>query len=173
AHLYPRKGLQYLIRAAYLIINRGLDPNHQILSPVFIIVGKGRERARLESLIKKYHLEKNIFLVGAIPDAYKYLKAFDIFVLPSVTEGFPWTILEAMASEVPIIATKVGVIPEILKDRKNALLVEARESKQLAKAIESLIKDSKLKENVIQQARETVEKKFTLKKMINKIEHLL
>ena len=171
ANLYPAKGLEYLIKTANILTKK-----HSRL--IFLIIGEGQERKNLIRLIKKYRLENKFFLVGFVPDACKYLKAFDVFVLSSVKEGFPWTILEAMAAEVPVVATKVGVIPEILKDPSTGsgqvgILVEPKNPKQLAEAIESLIKSSELKEKLIQQAREIVEKKFTLEKMINKIEKLL
>ena len=108
-----------------------------------------------------------------IPEAYKYLKAFDIFVLPSVKEGFPWTILEAMAAEVPIIATRVGAIPEIIEHNKSALLVEPKNPEELAKAINKLIKDKNLQEKLTKKARKIVGEKFTLDKMVKKYENLL
>ena len=135
----------------------------------FIVIGEGQERIKLEKLIKKYKLENNFFLIGAISNAYKYLKAFDIFVLPSVKEGFPWAILEAMASKVPIISTKVGAIPEI----KPGILVNPKKSKQLAIVIESLIKNLELREKLVFNAKNKVEQEFSLEKMVDSIEKLL
>ena len=90
-----------------------------------------------------------------IPDAHKYLKAFDVFVLPSVKEGFPWTILEAMKAEIPIVATGVGAIPEIIDE-----YIEPGNVEELIKAIKN---PKKFKFN----------KKFSLEKMIKEIEKLL
>ena len=104
-----------------------------------------------------------------IPDAYKYLKAFDVFVLPSVKEGFPWTILEAMAAEVPIVATKVGAIPEI----QPGLLVEPGNSKDLSDAIKKLLENKDLRIMLVKKAKRTVEQKFTLDKMVREITELL
>ncbi len=109
ANFYKTKGLEYLIEAASKL---SLDGKRFSL----IVIGDGRERPKLESLIKKYGLENKIILAGRIPDACQYLKAFDVFVLPSLKEGFPWIILEAIAAQIPIIATKVGAIPEILNE---------------------------------------------------------
>jgi len=157
--------LKYLIRAAYLLINRGLNPNHEILNITFMVIGEGQERKKLEKLIKRYRLENNFFLPGAIPDAYKYLKAFDAFVLPSLKEGFPWTILEAMAAEIPIIAAKVGAITEI----KPGILVEPEKPKQLVNAIERLLIDSEPRRNFASRAKNKIEKEFSLDKMIETI----
>ena len=162
ANLYPAKGLEYLIEASYKLQATSYKLN-------FIVIGEGQERKKLEKLIKKYKLENNFFLIGATSNAYKYLKAFDIFVLPSVKEGFPWAILEAMASEVPIISTKVGAIPEI----KPGILVDPKKSKQLAIVIESLIKNPELKEKLVFNAKNKVEQEFSLQKMVDSIEKLL
>lgn len=89
-----------------------------------------------------------------IPDAYKYLKAFDVFVLPSVKEGFPWTILEAIKAEIPIVATCVGAVPEIINE-----YIEPGNVEELVKAIKN---PKKFKFN----------KKFSLEVMIKKYEDL-
>jgi glycosyltransferase involved in cell wall biosynthesis len=164
ANFYPVKGLEYLIKAADLIKDSNVK---------FIIIGEGRERKKLENLIKKYNLENRFFLPGAMPEAYKYLKAFDIFVLPSVKEGFPWTILESMAAEIPIIATRVGAIPEILEDKKNGILIDPKDVIKLAEAIQLLIKNKNLRETMTMEAKKTVREKFNLETMIKKYEDLL
>jgi glycosyltransferase involved in cell wall biosynthesis len=173
ANLYPAKSLEHLIEAAYLTINRELNPKHRILNPVFIVIGEGEERRKLEGLIKKYHLENNFFLLGAIPDAYKYLKAFDIFVLSSVKEGFPWTILEAITAKVPIIATKVGAIPEIIDNKRTGLLVRPAEAKELSEAIAELIDKELLRHKLVEQANKTIRSRFDLKNMVSEIKKIL
>ncbi|MDO8743213.1 MAG: glycosyltransferase, partial [Candidatus Azambacteria bacterium] len=115
ANLYKNKGLEYLIYAAAKIKNPELK---------FIVIGDGPEKENLKQLIGEIHLENSVFLTGYIDNAYQYLKAFDIFTLPSVKEGQPWTILEAMAADVPIVATNIAGIPEMLENEKSGLLVE-------------------------------------------------
>lgn len=166
ANLYPAKGLGYLIEAAKMIRNR-------FISVKFIVIGEGMERLKLKELIKKHNLEDSFFLVGAVSHAYKYLKAFDIFALPSLKEGFPWTILEAMAAEVPIVATKVGAIPEIIEDRKTAFLVEPGNAKELSRTILELLEDYSLRTEIAENAKKVVEANFSLEKMVNEIEKLL
>jgi len=170
ANLYKTKGLEHLIKAAKLSLAKVSSADQQIK---FVVIGEGMEREKLENLIKKYNLEKNFFLVGAISDAYKYLKAFDIFVLPSVKEGFPWTILEAMAAEVPIIATKVGGVPEIIQNNQSGIIVEPKNPKQLAEAIKELIKSPELRKKLTQKASKTAGERFGLDKMVREIEKLL
>ena len=107
-----------------------------------------------------------------IPDAHRYLKAFDIFVLPSVKEGFPWVVLEAMAAEVPVIATRVGAIPEIIQDGKNGVLIEPKNPQQIADAIEKLSGNEVLRKNLAEQGKITVREKFNSEKMIKQYENL-
>ncbi|KKR85608.1 MAG: hypothetical protein UV53_C0020G0004 [Candidatus Azambacteria bacterium GW2011_GWE1_42_9] len=127
ANYYKTKGLSYLLDAmAELSKTKNIG---------CILVGDGPERKILEKIIKQRGLENRVFLAGQISDAYKYLKACDIFVLPSAKEGFPWTILEAMLAGLPIIATKVGAIPEILENGVNGWIVESENQKQIVEKI--------------------------------------
>jgi glycosyltransferase involved in cell wall biosynthesis len=163
ANFYSAKGLEYLIQAVNLTKDNNLK---------FILIGDGQEREKLEKAIKKYNLENKFFLVGAIPEAYKYLKAFDIFVLPSVKEGFPWTILEAMAAGVPVVATRVGAMPEIIQENKTGILIEPKNPQQIADAITKLLNNENLRKGLAEQGRKTVIEKFNLDKMIKEIEGL-
>jgi glycosyltransferase involved in cell wall biosynthesis len=86
----------------------------------------------------------------------KYLSASDIFVLPSVSEGLPVVILEALASGIPVVASRVGGIPDILTDGCNALLVEPANVQALAKAILKLLRDDRLRESLREEGFETV-----------------
>jgi len=156
ANFYKTKGLEYLIEAAGL-----LNSKFKIQNSKFFIVGDGKLRPKLEAQIKKLGLEDKILLVGRIPDAYKYLKAFDVFVLPSLKEGFPWIILEAMAAEIPIVATKVGAIPEILEEE---FLVEPGNSEELAKKISWMLEHP---------AKAKLKQEFTLQKMVSETEKVL
>lgn len=109
ANFYKTKGLNFLIKAADLL--KKDFPNLKT-----VIIGEGEERNNLESIIKDLKLENNLILTGSIKNAHRLLKAFDLFVLPSVKEGLPYAILKAMAAELPIVATRVGGLPEILPD---------------------------------------------------------
>ncbi len=166
ANLYPAKGLGYLIEAARIIKDR-------FVSIKFIVIGEGMERSKLEELIKKYNLGENFFLFGAVIDAYKYLKVFDIFALSSLKEGFPWTILEAMAAEVPIIATSVGAVPEIIENKKTGFLVKPGDAKELSKAIIGLLEDYSLRVEMAKNAKIAIGEKFSLEKMVREVEKLL
>ncbi len=166
ANFYKTKGLEYLIKSAYILKN-------QISNLIFIVIGDGKLRPKLETLIKTYNLENNFFLIGKIPDAYRYLKAFDIFILPSLKEGMPWAILEAMSAEIPIIATKVGAIPEMIENKKEGLITPPKNSNKLAKNIIWILEHQKQAQFMATNARKKIEKEFTLQKMLNKTENLI
>src|SRR3989344_4859122 len=160
ANFYKTKGLEYLIGSTKILIS-----NSQY--PIFlIIIGDGELRPQLEELIKKYDLENNIILAGRQENASQYLKAFDIYVSSSVKEGLPYSILEAMAAELPIITTAVGGVPEMIKDNDNGLLIEPKNYKILAEKIKYLIENKPLAQRLGKQARQDVKENFSKEKMI-------
>lgn len=110
ANAYPTKGIETLLKAINLLDNQ----TKQDL--IYVLIGDGPEMPKYKAYITKHNLTNNIRLLGNMPNASKYLKAFNIFVLPSIKEGFPYAILEAMQAGVPIIASKVGGIPEAIVD---------------------------------------------------------
>jgi glycosyltransferase involved in cell wall biosynthesis len=112
------------------------------------------------------NLQNNFRLPGALPQAYQYLPAFDVFALSSVKEGFSYTILEAMQAARPIVATAVGGTPEMIKDQENGLLVKPADPEVLAQAILKLIKNKDLAEKLGRQAKIDEDDKFCLEKMV-------
>jgi len=108
ANFYPTKGLDVLIKAM-----KNIDAT-------LILIGDGPEEKKLR--VKSYELREKISFIGRIENASQYLKAFDLFVLPSRKEGLSYTLLEAAMARVPIVATKVGGTPEIIKDSQNGYL---------------------------------------------------
>lgn len=164
ANLYKNKGLDYLILAIARISN-----DHKLN---FIIIGDGPEKNDLGKSIKKQGLEKRAFLIGRVPDAYQYLKAFNLFVLPSVKEGQPWTILEAMAAGVPIVATNIAGIPEMIENEKSGLLVEPADPEALSLAIEKMLTHPSLAHETAQNALKTIKEKFKIETMVHQNESL-
>ena len=165
ANFYPTKGLKHLIEATEHFKNKD--------NVVFIVIGDGQERKELELLISNYQLQHKVLLLGRIPNADKLLNAFDIFVLPSVKEGFPWVVIEAMAAKLPVVATKVGAVPEIIEDGKNGFIVEPARPEQIAGKIQDLLNNEYLQQELGIQAHQTVLFKFSLDKMIKAVEDLL
>ncbi len=156
AELHKNKGLDVLITAMQDV--RGAQ---------LAIVGDGEERGTLKDLTKKLNLEDRVFLLGQIPSAAKYLHAFDLFVLPSRKEGLPYVILEAGSSGIPVIATKVGGIPEIITD-ETGVLVQPNNPAQLTLAIQRLVDNENDRELFGLALKTKVEKEFSLASMIEK-----
>lgn len=162
--LHPVKGVEYLIEAMENIKQK--NPKIRL-----IIVGDGSERDKLEQHVKKLDLEKNVLFVGEIPNENipKYLALADVLVLPSLKEGFPNIILEAMASDLPIVATNVGGIPEIIKNGENGFLVEPKKSKAIAEKVLLLIENEKLRNMIIEKNKEDV-KRYCWENVTDKLE---
>ncbi len=153
------KGLIYLLKAVKKTQKKGYTFN-----TILIGSGENPDKDKIKRLISKYKI-KNIHLIEFIPQAAKYLKAFDVFILPSIKEGLPYTIIEAMAAERPIIASKVGGIPELIKHNQNGLLVEPRDSQQICQSIKKILDNPALEQKFAQKNRQKISEKFSLKKM--------
>ena len=129
ANYYKTKGLDILIQA--LAKKRNALQNVSCL-----LIGEGPERTKLTQLIAANHLDNLVYLTGSVPEAARFLPAFDLFVLPSRKEGLPYSLLEATTAGVPVVATAVGGVPTIVTDKKTGLLVPPENSPALADAIE-------------------------------------
>src|SRR3989338_3152386 len=124
---------------------------------------------RAFALVKIDHPDAELKIISNVANAAKLLPTFTIYVCSSVKEGFPYTILEAMAAGLPIVSTAVGGIPEAIENEKEGLLVPAKNPTAMAAAIKKLIADPQLAENLGTNAREKV-KEFSLEKMISETE---
>ncbi len=162
ANLYESKGVTHLIHSAYLA-KRYKD----LKNTVFIVIGEGHLRKELEKEIEELEIGTIFFLVGAVPEAYRYLKAFDVFAMPSVKEGFPYALLESMLAHVPFVATEVGGIPEIEQYAATSL-VPAGSAKFLTEAIVKVLDMPKHKKTV----KEEFPEKFTLRHMVDRVERV-
>ena len=163
AELHPNKGLPYLIEAISLVA--GKYPH-----AICIVIGDGQDKAALGALIKENKLEQRVFLVGQVENASDYLKAFNVFVLPSVKEGLPYTLLEAGAASLPVVATTVGGIPELVEDMKSGILVQPKNARELAHALSFMIEHPDERRSYGAALREKVLKDYSMEKMIASIE---
>lgn len=168
ANFYATKGLKYLIESFNLLVNNYKLP---AISYKLIIIGDGDRRSELENLIANYNLKNHILLVGKKENAVQYLKAYDIYVCSSVKEGFPYSILEAMIAELPIISTGVGGIPEIIKHEKNGLLIKPKNHGELAGQIKHLMDNPELAKQLGRQAKSDVSEKFSQQDTFQKTFH--
>ena len=161
AELHTTKGLSYAISALALLKER-------IPNVAYVIVGEGEERQNLEQEIKRHGLEKNVFLAGFIENAARYLSAFDIFLLPSLSEASPYAPLEAGYAKLPIVASKVGGIPELITNKKSGILVEARDSHVIAESIGELASHPQLQKKYGEELCRFIEKNLPFEAMIQK-----
>lgn len=126
-----------------------------------MLIGEGPERERISQAIQSAGLEKNITFTGHLKSLTPYYEAADLVAIPSVSEGSPNVLLEAMAFGVPVVATEVGGIPEIVTDGETALLVPARDTGAMAAAIARLIADPGTASTLAHQARKKVETDYS------------
>ena len=142
-----------------------VDVVHQIhqaggFAPHLVIVGEGPERVRIEQRIQALRLAEHVSMTGQTSSVDRYYGIADLAVLSSRTEGSPNALLEAMAARVPVVATAVGGIPEIVTDQDSALLVPPGMRDSMARAVTSLLTDRGLAERLACRARELVETRF-------------
>jgi len=163
--LHIQKGYTYLIDAA-----RELIIKHPYLK--FHIVGEGELRRELEIKLRKYNLEEKFILLGSRENATGELARMDLFVLPSLWEGLPIVLLEAMAAKKPIVATNVNGNVEILSDKIDALLVEPENSVEIVRKIDNLLNDQVLRRTLVENAFAKVNEVFSLQNWIDQTEKL-
>jgi glycosyltransferase involved in cell wall biosynthesis len=154
ARLDLQKGFEYLLAAVreFKIFSHDLK---------IVIVGEGPDRQAIEQMIERYGLRDTVLLAGQQSNMPGVYAAMDIFVLPSLNEGLPMTVLEAMAASKPVIATRVGAIPRVIEDDRTGLLVNPGDTAGLRDAIARLLGDANLCRRMAAQAHEWVARHFT------------
>ena len=125
-----------------------------------IFVGDGPERSRLEAAVESKESKASVIFTGQVNDVRPFYAIADVFVLPSQSEGSPNVLLEAMAANLPIVATAVGGVPEMVADHESALLVPSNDPPSLAGAIASLLADKDLAQRLATNATTLVDTRF-------------
>jgi len=162
--LHPVKGVQYLIEAMAIV--------HQEMPDVkLVIVGDGVERSRLEELAERLNLNSCIQFAGQVPQESipRLMHQADVFALSSLSESFGMVNLEAMASGLPIVATKVGGIPNIVEEGVNGYLVNAKNSEEIADRLLTLLQNDEIREKISANNREKA-KLYTWDEITTKVE---
>jgi glycosyltransferase involved in cell wall biosynthesis len=157
AELHPIKGLSYAIEAFSTLRDLNIK---------YIIWAEGDERKKLEALITKLELKDRVFLPGNVPNASLFMRAFDCLLVPSLSEALGYVVLEAGRAEVPVIATSVGGIPEIIEDMKSGILVHPKNAKDIARAITFMAQNKDKNAIMARALKETISNKFSLSSMI-------
>ena len=137
-----------------------------------LLVGDGPELSRIVALVKDLELEPRVVFTGMSGDIPKWLSAMDVYVQPSHFEGVPNSVLEAMAAGLPVIATKVGGVPEIVADRETGFLVPLNDQESLTRAIESLVNDLEKGRQMGMRGRRRVTSLFSIENMAKEYEAL-
>lgn len=153
--LSDEKGLNYLVEAVAALQEKGCACK-------LIIVGEGPARQELELLVRARGVEKMTTFAGFQPDVAAWLPVFDVLTLPSLTEGTPMALLEAMAAGVPVIATAVGGVPQVVADGVNGLLVPPGNVQALSDKLRSLRDNAELKNRLGRAGLETISAKYNL-----------
>ena len=167
AELTKNKGLSYLIDALHHLLLSSKKQNFHC-----IIMGEGEERKRLEEQIKTLGLKSRVTLAGFVADAYCYLSGLDLFALSSVKEGLPYALMEAMAAGLPVIATRVGGIPDLISHNKNGMLVPPKNPVAIKEHLEYVLASREYSDNFGACAKQTIAAHHSLEQMIAKTSQL-
>jgi glycosyltransferase involved in cell wall biosynthesis len=160
--LSPEKGFDVLIRALAALRSRGLDV-------AVLLVGEGEQRQLLEALAESLGCRSHLHLAGFHADIRPYYQAMDLFALSSLREGLPNVVLEAMALEVPVVATRIAGVPRVIDEGRNGLLVAPGSVEELADALVRLIQDVPLRQRFSHAGRQTIEERYSFAQRMQKI----
>jgi len=159
--LVPVKGHAILLEAIRIL--RASKPNVTLF-----LVGDGPLRSDLEANVKRLGLESAVIFTGHQDQAYDCLNLMDIFALPSLHEGIPMVLLEALALERPVVATRVGGIPEVITHDLSGKLVHASDAEELARSLRELIERPDTAKSLGIEGRRQVEREYSAKTMANR-----
>ncbi len=134
---------------------------HPEINAKLLIVGDGPERSRIEAAAATLGIGERVLLIGQLSDVRPYYAAADLFVLPSHSEGSPYVLLEAMAARIPIVATAVGGVPEMVEDEESALLVAPRAPHAMAESVARLLTDTELAHQLVANASALIATRYS------------
>ncbi len=163
--LSPEKGLTYLVQAATLL--RRDFPDF-----LTVLVGDGALYDALQEEARSRGVESHFLFAGARSDVHDVIRVFDVFALPSLREGLPLVLLEAMAASIPIVATSVGGVPEIVRDGITGLLVPPGDPVALADALRRVMSQTELRSSYTTEASQVFGQQFTVRKMVSAYQEL-
>ena len=165
AHLRPGKGHDVLLKAAARVVR-------QIPDVRFRIIGDGPCRGSLERQAAALRVSAHVDFLGHRDDVPTLLRASDVFAFPSLMEASPNAVIEAMAAGLPIVATRVGGIPEVVEHERDGLLVPPANDRDFAAALLRVIEHPDLASRIAEAARKTVETRFSFERMASEFQHL-
>lgn len=163
--LHSVKGQRYLIPMMAQVLQQW--PQARLL-----IVGEGEERARLTQEVKNYQLDHAVHLLGYRADTVPLLHLADVFVFPSLNEGLPLALLEAMAAAKPVVVSDIPALREVVEPGVNGYLVESRNPDAFARGIEQVLRGVGRAEAMGRASRRIVEEKFEIGDSVKRLEKL-
>ncbi|MEK7641457.1 MAG: glycosyltransferase family 4 protein [Patescibacteria group bacterium] len=165
SRLVPKNGIADVIAAL----------EHLPVNVKFLIIGSGQLEESLKSQVASSKLEDRVIFGGFMPheEMAKYVQVSDIFIRPSLSEGLGNSFLEAMAAEIPVIATPVGGIPDFLVDGETGLFCDVSSPKSIAQKVEKLIKDRESRDYMVRNAKKMVEEKYGWKGIAEEMKRLM
>jgi len=164
--LWAEKGHIHLVRAMPEVVQA-------VPKVVLALAGEGVLRPELEAEVRKLNVEDHFRFLGVRRDVLNWMAAADLFVLPSNSEGMPNALLEAMGLGLPVVATRVGGVPEIIRDGETGCLVPPQNPSALAIAIIALLRSPQERKRLGLNAREMVRREFQMEKMCDRYKSLL
>jgi glycosyltransferase involved in cell wall biosynthesis len=159
ANMFPIKGQDWLIRAMPAILAA-------VPAAVLVLVGDGEWRSALQQLVQELGVDERVVFTGSVENPFAIVERADVVVLPSLSEGLPIALLEAMALGRAVVASRVGGIPEVVQDGATGLLIQPAESGLLSGAIVRLLTSDALRANLGAQARAHLERHWSSQQMV-------
>jgi len=160
--LSPEKGFDLLIRAVDALARCGI-PVH------LMIVGEGNQKAALEQLTVELGCRDRVHWMGFQSDVRPFYEAMDVYALSSLREGLPNVILEAMAYEVPVVATRIAGVPRVIEDGVNGSLIPPGNVEALTAALHRLLTDETERVRLARQGRRTIEERYSFRRRMDKV----
>jgi glycosyltransferase involved in cell wall biosynthesis len=163
--LRPQKAFDVLIRAAALLADRASEAR-------ILIVGDGEQRDQLQQLARSLGVQERVIFAGRRLDVPDILAALDLAVCCSDFEGSPLSVMEYMAAALPVVATRVGGVPDLIDDGVEGRLVPPGDAEALADAIAGLLADPALAKTMGQQGQQRRAREFDIDVMVRRLESL-
>lgn len=165
ARLHRQKGISVLLEASVRVLR--VFPEAK-----FVVVGEGPLGQKLKKKAHQLGVADKFLFLGAREDAADLLSMFDIFVLPSLWEGLPFVLIEAAAHRMPIVATAVDGVPEIVENGKTGILVPPKNPQMMGEAVIRLLSDKRLAADLAERAADLIPARFPLQRMIEQTQNL-
>lgn len=158
AALTNQKDIYTFVNTAKKIIDKSVFP----FKIKFIVIGKGDKKQELLDYIQSLELQNDIYLLGFRNNIKELLSEFDVFLLTSISEGLPLAIYEAFASKIPVVTTKAGGIPEVVKEGETGFIANIKDSEKLSNDVIQILENDRISKTITQNAFELVKTQFDL-----------